>query len=83
MGWGSATALFDGAVDVALKFAPVEKPYIPVDNKIIALVVKDMYTKVDWDDWDTQEESKYWPYLLEVMHDLGEIDDEDYYDYKG
>jgi hypothetical protein len=73
MGWGSATGLFDGAVTVALKFAP--------DNELMKhAVVHEMYTKINWDDWDTQDESKYFDqYLIHVMYELGEIE-KDYYD---
>lgn len=78
MGWSSGTSIFDAAVDVALGFILEDTS---LDAAVTAAVVKDMYTKVDWDDWDTQDESKYFqPYLLEVMHDLGEIDEETYED---
>lgn len=80
MGWGSATGLFDEAVKVALDFAP----HIPValaeetkgvPEPIVKAVVHQMYTRVDWDDWDTQDESQFFePYLREVMIELGEID---------
>lgn len=76
MGWGSATGLFDGAVDVALKF-------IPSNNEehaqvLAQAVVEAMYTQIDWEDWDTQDESKYYHYLIHVMEAQGELDN-DYY----
>lgn len=83
MGWSSATSIFDGAVDVALLFADKAfnmdtfEHYVP--DLVKKAVVEAMYTRVEWEDWDTQDESKYFnPYLLEVMHDLGEIDEETY-----
>lgn len=85
MGWSSATSIFDGAVDVALAHASklfnidTHEHYVP--DALKKQIVYDMYTCVDWDDWDTQDESKYFhPYLLEIMHDLGEIDEESYED---
>lgn len=72
MGWGSATHLFDGAVDVALDFAPDQ----PV---VVRAVVDRMYTCIDWGDWDTQNESRYYDeHLIHVMLARGEIDVEDY-----
>lgn len=73
MGWSSATELFDGAVDVALR-------YISIGNQTrVYTVVKDMYLMIDWEDWDTQDNSKYFdPYLMSVMYELGEISEEDY-----
>lgn len=86
MGWSSATELFDGAVDVALTFIPKTKydsytqPPLSLthDPKLVAAVVERMYTSIDWNDWDTQDESKYFePYLRDVMVKLGEIEGED------
>lgn len=84
MGWGSATDIFDGAVKVAIAFAPkipealVENGYSTPDV-IIQSIVHEMYTKVEWDDWDTQDESEFFiPYLMEVMHDLDELDENEY-----
>lgn len=85
MGWGSATSLFDEAVKVAITFAP-KIPAALVSNKystpepIIQAIVHEMYTKVNWGDWDTQQESEFFPYLIEVMNDLDELD-EGYYDW--
>ena len=78
MGWASATALFDGAVDVVIEQIKLYYDWADITDKEIARAVKSMYTEVDWNDWDTQDESKYWKYLVEVMHDLGELDDEEY-----
>jgi len=75
MGWGSATGLFDGAVDVALDFIPGHE-FAPI---IVRAVVEKMYKDVDWADWDTQDESKYWyDHLIHVLWDLGEVDPEYY-----
>lgn len=76
MGWASATPLFVGAVDVALKFIPaVNDSHAEI---IVRAVVEAMYTQIEWDDWDTQDESNYFdPYLRDVMIQLGEIDPED------
>lgn len=81
MGWCSATQIFDAAVDVALEFIPVGQPDTP--NVLVKAVVERMYKQVEWDDWDCQTDSKYWDdYLLHIMHDMGEVDDEDYEYYK-
>lgn len=84
MGWGSATEIFDAAVRVALQFVP-KVPATLVDNPyetpeiFIHAVVEQMYTKVPWDDWDTQNESEFFdPYLMEVMHNLDELDEDEY-----
>lgn len=70
MGWGSATPLFDGAVDVAIEFSMSTHPIIT------KAVVEKMYSTIEWEDWDTQNESKYYePYLIEVMHERGELDE--------
>lgn len=71
MGWGSATETFDGAVSVALKFIPtVNDSHAEI---VIKAVVEAMYTQVRWEDWDTQDESDYFPYLIDVMHELDEL----------
>lgn len=75
MGWGSATEIFDGAVDVALKFIPASHHYA---DAALRAVVEAMYTQIDWGDWDTQDESRHYNYLIDVMYDQGELD-EDYY----
>lgn len=75
MGWGSATDIFDGAVDVALDFAP-DQPII------VRAVVDRMYTNVRWHDWDTQSDSRYYDdHLIHIMLALGEIDVDDYDEY--
>lgn len=76
MGWSSATEIFDGVVGVGLRLLPAQ-PLDTMDLRV-SKVVHDMYTQVDWDDWDTQDESEYFiPYLRDVMIKLGEIDPED------
>jgi len=84
MGWGSATPLYDNAVEVALMFAP-KIPEHASENEwntpevIVRAVVEEMYTKNYWDDWDTQDESKFYDkYLIHVMHERGEIEDNEY-----
>lgn len=77
MGWGSATHLFDGAVDVAL--TAVVGYVGRATEAHTRTIVRNMYD-VGWDDWDTQDESFYFdPYLKEYMHELGEISDPDDY----
>lgn len=78
MGWAGATSLFDGAVDVTLKFMPWSGSDGP-PGIMVKAVVEAMYTQVNWDDWDTQDESEYFEdYLVHIMHELGELDDEYY-----
>lgn len=73
MGWSSATEIFDGAVDVMLRHLP------PQSETQIEAIVKDLYQRIDWQDWDTQDESKYFfPYLVKIMCDLNEIDQQTY-----
>jgi hypothetical protein len=76
MGWAGATDIFDGAVEVGLRLLPAQ-PLDTMDARV-SKVVHDMYTQIDWADWDTQDESEYFdPYLRQVMIDIGEIDAED------
>ena len=76
MGWGSATHLFDGAVDAALEGMVA---YTRITSGHIRGAVRRAYD-IGWDDWDTQDESKYFdPHLKEYMHELGEISDPDDY----
>lgn len=75
MGWGSATYIFDGAVDTTLGFVPRINDFHA--QVVVAAVVERMYNNIDWEDWDTQDESKYFePYLKNVMIANGEIDEE-------
>lgn len=77
MGWASATELFDGAVDVALEVLQGALPTDHVPSILVRAVVEKMYRQVDWDDWDTQDESKYFTtHLAHIMYDMGEIDEE-------
>lgn len=79
MGWGSATPLFDTAVDTTLRFLDAVHPTLTgrQGGAMIQAVVEAHY-KTGWDDWDTQYESKYFdPYLRNVMIELGEIDPDD------
>lgn len=79
MGWGSATHLFDESVDVTLSFLQGPWGQSP-SEALIAAVVEKTYKDIDWDDWDTQDESKYVDYLIHVRHAMGEVDD-DYYEW--
>lgn len=78
MGSARATEIFDSAVDVALEFIPTQDLTEPV----IKAVVERMYTGVDWGDWDTQDESDYFHYLVDIMHERGELDYDWYAEYK-
>lgn len=74
MGWGSGTELFDNVVDKALELFDV-----PPDDHLIQEVVDAMYEAFVCSDWDNEGDSKYWfPYLLETLHNRGDVDDEDY-----
>lgn len=78
MGWSSATELFDGAVKVAMGHAPHVPQHLNVKHNvpyiIVSSIVRDMYTQIDWDDWDTQDESEFWEHLRPIMTELGELD---------
>jgi hypothetical protein len=81
MGWGSATEIFDAAVRVALQYAPHIPEHLKVEydvpHVIVSSIVRDMYTQVDWGDWDTQDESEFYGHHLKhVMRALGEIEEE-------
>lgn len=84
MGWAGATDLFDSAVKVTLMFVPkipsaLSENEYDTPEAVVRAVVETMYTKVDWEDWDTQDESDFFEkYLIHVMHDRGEIDEEYY-----
>jgi len=77
MGWGSATHLFDGAVDAALDLVI---GYVGRATEAHTRAAVRKVYDIGWDDWDTQDESCYFdPYLKEYMHELGEIADPDDY----
>jgi len=81
MGWCSGTEYFDLAVDVALRHAPVRNTDdgAQVLPKIRKAIIAEVYKGFDYSDWDCQSESKYFESdLVHHMHDIGEIDDEDY-----
>lgn len=64
MGWSSGTVLFDGALDVFLK-------YVPEDQRVDAVAA--WYNEFVHSDWDTEDESKYYDkYLREMLYDYGE-----------
>lgn len=77
MGWASGTELFDSMVDLALALLVDAKGSVTPEET--QEVVRRVYELFEHTDWDTEDESCYFkPYLIEVMHDLGRIDDEDY-----
>lgn len=77
MGWNEGTSLFDPMVDLALALVVENKGSVTPEET--QEVVRRVYELFEDTDWDTEEESCYFkPYLIEVMHDLGRIDDDDY-----
>lgn len=73
MGWNGGGPLFDGMVRLVLERCESLEPAVIQD------VVMDVYELFEDTDWDTQDESEFFiPYLLEVMHESGEVDDEYY-----
>ncbi len=80
MGWGSGTIYFDSMVRIALNYSPkVNTDEGAVTPAIIRkAIVRDAYEVFRYEDWDTQQESEYWLDLLPIMHELGEIDDNEF-----
>lgn len=80
MGWSSATGIFDAAVDVTLNFLGMDKskPNYGAPVALVFAVVEHMYRDLPLEDWDTQNESKYFYYILPVMYMLGEIDKDEH-----
>lgn len=78
MGWSGATGIFDSVVDLLLQASTTELFEGGYPSHSIDVCVEKAYTEIEWDDWDTQDESKYFfPYLRDVMIALGEIDEEE------
>ena len=75
MGWGSATELFDGSVNVTLSFIKASMGGIDIPDALIAAVVEKTYRDINWDDWDTQDESAYFEHIVHIMHKDGHLDD--------
>lgn len=76
MGWCSGTEYFDGAVDVAVSFS---KSFANLNDedferRVLPQIVKSVYTQIEWDDWDCQDESKYAKILTNVRVDMGELE---------
>ena len=80
MGWASATPLFDAAVETTLRFLDAVHPTLTgrQGDAMIEAVVEAHYDIYRQSDWDTEDESKYWPYIRKMLIARGEIDPEDY-----
>jgi len=53
--------VFDGALDVFLKYVPEEEKQTAVEQ---------WYSKFAWTDWDTEDESEYYDeYLSKIIGD--------------
>lgn len=67
MGWGGATDIFDSVVDLLLEVGskPLFNGEYPPHE--VSYMVNKAYTGIEWDDWDTESESRYWEYLEPVM----------------
>lgn len=76
MGWASGVYIFDAAVDVTLNILGGRKEdgTFDVPDVLIQAVVEHMYIDLPLEDWDTQDESKYYEYIIPVMFAKGEID---------
>jgi len=81
MGWNGGTELFDPMVDLALALVVENKGSVTPEET--QEIVRRVYEFFEDTDWDTEDESCYfYPYLLEVLHDLDRVDEEFYEDYK-
>lgn len=67
MGYAGGTDVFDGALNIFLKYVPEEE----IDTVLMAWydVVRDM-------DWDTVNESDYYDMLEPALRASGEIDED-------
>jgi hypothetical protein len=70
MGWAGGTEVFDGALNVFLKYVPEDE----IDSALIA-----WYDVVREGDWDTVSESDYYDMLRPALVKAGEIEDEELY----
>lgn len=71
MGWCGGTQIFDGALDVFLRYLP--------EGDRAAAVERWYVVGFAMEDWDCQSESRYYKeYLAKIMFDRDEIDEEDY-----
>lgn len=66
MGWSSGTDYFDTPLDLFLK-------YVPEDKRLE--LVADLYELISMGDWDTEDESNYYPYIRKIRVDSGDWDD--------
>lgn len=74
MGWGSGVDIFDSVVAAVIELNDAHN-----HPHLIQEIVDAVYGAFADSDWDTEADSNYWfPYLLETMHKLGHVDDEDY-----
>lgn len=69
MGWAGGTELFDGALNIFLKYVPEED----IDTVLMA-----WYDVVTDADWDTVDESDYYDMLRPALVKAGEVDDDLY-----
>jgi hypothetical protein len=70
MGWGSGTQYFDKPLDLFLKYVP--------EGEREALVYEH-YKMIRSEDWDTQDESKYYlDYIIHFDYREGYLDWEEY-----
>lgn len=67
MGWSGGTEVFDGALNVFLKYVPEEE---------IDTVLSSWYHEFDVTDWDTVSESDYYDLLRPILVAEGIIDDD-------
>lgn len=83
MGWAGGTELFDSCVTIILA-ALEEAKEEPVSIEQTQLIVNEVYAAFSDSDWDTESESDYFmPFLLHTLHEVGQIDDDDYEYYLG
>ena len=71
MGWCSATGIFDSVLDTLVEHE--------VEPEVLTSVATTLYDVLTSEDWDCEYDSRYFDTLLiEIMHEKGDIDDEDY-----
>lgn len=68
MGWAGGTEVFDGALNIFLRYVPEED----IDAALVA-----WYDVVREGDWDTVAESDYYDMLRPALAATGEINDDD------
>lgn len=65
MGWCGGTEMFDGALDLFLKFVPPEQ---------VVKVVGQWYDVIAAGDWDCEADSEYYELLRPIMIEKGYTD---------